>query len=104
MVPHVDLWRFDRLPLSRWPPNDDAIDGASLAGIGFVVTFEMGKWARVYLDESLDAARVEAFEQLFPLAFAGFAKLEVAYKPEKADGSLGSAVEFGYDLKTNKTF
>ena len=33
-----------------------------------------------------------------------FAKLEVAYKPEKADGSLGSAVEFGYDLKTNKTF
>ena len=33
-----------------------------------------------------------------------FAKLEVAYKPEMADGSLGSAVEFGYDLKTNKTF
>ena len=33
-----------------------------------------------------------------------FAKLEVAYKPEKADGSLGAAVEFRYDLKTNKTF
>ena len=33
-----------------------------------------------------------------------FAKLEVEYKPEKADGSLGSAVEFKYDLKTNKTF
>jgi type VI secretion system secreted protein Hcp len=33
-----------------------------------------------------------------------FAKLEVAYRPQKADGSLGSAVEFRYDLKTNKTF
>jgi type VI secretion system secreted protein Hcp len=33
-----------------------------------------------------------------------FAKLEVAYKPEKVDGSLGAAVEFRYDLKANKTF
>jgi type VI secretion system secreted protein Hcp len=33
-----------------------------------------------------------------------FAKLEVEYKPQKADGSLGSAVQFRYDLKTNKTF
>lgn len=33
-----------------------------------------------------------------------FAKLEVEYKPEKADGSLGSAVPFRYDLKANKTF
>ena len=33
-----------------------------------------------------------------------FAKLEVAYKAEKADGSLGAAIEFGYDLKTNKSF
>ena len=33
-----------------------------------------------------------------------FAKIEVAYKPQKADGSLGSAVEFKYDLKANKTF
>lgn len=33
-----------------------------------------------------------------------FAKIEVEYKPEKADGSLGAAVQFRYDLKTNKTF
>jgi type VI secretion system secreted protein Hcp len=33
-----------------------------------------------------------------------FAKLEVEYKPEKADGSLGAAVQFRYDLKANKTF
>ena len=33
-----------------------------------------------------------------------FAKIEVEYKPQKADGSLGSPVEFRYDLKANKTF
>jgi type VI secretion system secreted protein Hcp len=33
-----------------------------------------------------------------------FAKLEVEYKPEKSDGSLGAAVDFRYDLKANKTF
>ena len=33
-----------------------------------------------------------------------FAKIEVEYKPQKADGSLGSPVAFRYDLKTNKTF
>jgi type VI secretion system secreted protein Hcp len=33
-----------------------------------------------------------------------FAKLEIEYKPQKADGSLGSPIRFGYDLKTNKTF
>ncbi len=33
-----------------------------------------------------------------------FAKLEVEYKPQKADGSLGAPVAFRYDLKANKTF
>ena len=33
-----------------------------------------------------------------------FAKLEVEYKPQKADGSLGAAVHFGYDVKANKSF
>jgi type VI secretion system secreted protein Hcp len=33
-----------------------------------------------------------------------FAKVEVEYKPQKTDGSLGSPVAFKYDLKTNKTF
>ena len=33
-----------------------------------------------------------------------FAKVEVEYKPQKADGSLGAGVEFRYDLKANKTF
>jgi type VI secretion system secreted protein Hcp len=33
-----------------------------------------------------------------------FAKLEVEYKPQLADGSLAAGVQFKYDLKTNKTF
>jgi type VI secretion system secreted protein Hcp len=33
-----------------------------------------------------------------------FVKVEVEYKPEKSDGSLGTPVDFGYDLKQNKTF
>ena len=33
-----------------------------------------------------------------------FAKLEVAYRPQKSDGSLAAAVTFKYDLKANKTF
>jgi type VI secretion system secreted protein Hcp len=33
-----------------------------------------------------------------------FAKLEVEYKPQKPDGSLGPGVQFKYDLKANKSF
>jgi type VI secretion system secreted protein Hcp len=33
-----------------------------------------------------------------------FAKIEVEYRPQAADGSLGAAVQFRYDLKANKTF
>ena len=33
-----------------------------------------------------------------------FAKIEVEYKPQKSDGSLGAPVAFRYDLKTNKSF
>jgi type VI secretion system secreted protein Hcp len=31
-----------------------------------------------------------------------FAKIEVEYKPQNADGTLGAAVKAGYDLKSNK--
>ena len=31
-----------------------------------------------------------------------FAKIEFDYKPQKADGTLGAAVTFKYDLKANK--
>ena len=31
-----------------------------------------------------------------------FAKIDVAYRPQKADGSLDAGIHFKYDLKTNK--
>lgn len=31
-----------------------------------------------------------------------FAKIDVEYKPQKADGSLDAGIHFKYDLKTNK--
>jgi type VI secretion system secreted protein Hcp len=31
-----------------------------------------------------------------------FAKIDVQYKPQKADGSLDAGIHFKYDLKTNK--
>jgi type VI secretion system secreted protein Hcp len=33
-----------------------------------------------------------------------FAKVELEYKPQKADGSLDAGLFFKYDLKQNKTF
>lgn len=33
-----------------------------------------------------------------------FAKVALDYKPQKADGSLDTAVHFGYDLNAHKTF
>lgn len=48
------------------------LDGADLAGLRFLVTFEMGKWTRIYIDDSLDAEQQETLDALLPLAFAGF--------------------------------
>lgn len=51
------------------------IDGADLAGIAFVVSFEMRTWAKIYLEESLSDEQVEAFNKILPIAFNGFKKL-----------------------------
>ena len=45
---------------------------SSLAGVRFVVSFEMGKWTRIYADEAMTAAQKAGFETILPLAFAGF--------------------------------
>jgi len=48
------------------------VDGADLAGISFLVTFEMGKWSKIYIDERLNSAQTEAFNAIMPLAFGWF--------------------------------
>ncbi len=51
------------------------VDELDLSGIRFLVTFEMREWTRIYVDDSLTAAQMEAFEAVFPLAFQGFSRL-----------------------------
>ena len=48
------------------------VDGADLAGIRFLVTFEMGKWTRIYIDDSLSQEQLETLDTIMPLAFGGF--------------------------------
>jgi hypothetical protein len=50
------------------------VDGAGLAGVRFLVTFEMGKWSRIYVDESLSDSQMEAFDAILPLAFGFFSR------------------------------
>ncbi|MCB1748190.1 MAG: DUF1326 domain-containing protein [Gammaproteobacteria bacterium] len=68
------------------------VGGADLAGIAFLATFDMGKWVRIELDDSLDAAHSAAFEAVFPLAFEGFHKGTVARErvPLKVTAGAGT--------------
>lgn len=52
--------------------REGQLDGAPLTGINFLVTFYMGQWTRVYIDDSLTTAQLETVDRLLPTAFAGF--------------------------------
>jgi hypothetical protein len=52
--------------------REGQIEGADLAGINFVVTFFMGRWTRIYMDDSMSSTQLATLEQLLPVAFAGF--------------------------------
>ena len=52
--------------------REGQLEGADLAGIDFVVTFFMGRWTRIYMDDSMSPARLATLERLLPVAFAGF--------------------------------
>ena len=48
------------------------LHGADLAGIRFLVTFEMREWTRIYIDDSLDREQLALLDELLPLGFGGF--------------------------------
>ncbi|MGD2047698.1 MAG: DUF1326 domain-containing protein [Gemmatimonadota bacterium] len=52
--------------------REGQIDGASLAGINFAVTFWMGQWTRIYIDDSMSQAQFAAVDEILPAAFGGF--------------------------------
>lgn len=43
-----------------------------LAGVSFLVTFEMRKWTKIYVSDKVSDAQNRAVEALLPIAFAGF--------------------------------
>jgi hypothetical protein len=43
-----------------------------LAGVAFLVTFEMRNWSKVYVSDKVSARQNAAVEALLPIAFAGF--------------------------------
>lgn len=52
--------------------REGQLDGAPLAGIRFVVTFYMGRWTRIYVDDALTMTQQATLERLLPVAFGGF--------------------------------
>lgn len=46
-----------------------------IAGLRFLVTFEMGQWTRIYVDEDLSDSQQATLDALLPEAFAGFVRL-----------------------------
>jgi hypothetical protein len=43
-----------------------------LAGVSFLVTFNMRNWSKIYLSDKVSEAQGQAVEALLPIAFAGF--------------------------------
>ena len=76
-----------------------------------VVARKAGKEQQEYLKIKLTDVLVSSYQQggsggshIVPtdqISF-NFAKIEIEYKEQKADGTLGGAVKAGYDLKANK--
>ncbi len=48
------------------------VEDLDLAGVRFLVAFEMGQWTRLYVDDELSDSQNAAFDAILPLAFAGF--------------------------------
>ena len=46
-----------------------------IAGLRFLVTFEMGKWTRIFVDDALSDSQQATLDKLLPEAFAGFVGL-----------------------------
>ncbi len=46
----------------------------NLAGVQFLVTFQMSTWSKIYVSDRVTPAQEQAVEALLPLAFAGFHK------------------------------
>jgi hypothetical protein len=77
--------------------REGQLEGADLAGIDFVVTFFMGRWTRIYMDESMSQTQTATLERLLPVAFAGFDR--AARVKERVPLTIVEGVEtFGFSV------
>jgi len=77
--------------------REGQFEGEDLAGINFLVTFLMGNWTRIHIDDSMSSAQHAAFEKMFPVAFAGFDRLARTKAPvplaiSRTDATLSFSV------------
>ena len=72
--------------------DEGHVGGDDLAGIRFLVTFEMGRWTRIYIDDSLDDVQLARLDRILPLAFGGFVRLS------RAEETVPMTVERNSDL------
>lgn len=61
--------------------REGQFEGDELAGINFVVTFYMGRWTRIYVDDALGDEKISTLDRLLPVAFGGFARLAQVIEP-----------------------
>ena len=47
-------------------------EATDLAGVSFLVTFNMRNWSKIYLNDKVSEPQGRAVEALLPIAFAGF--------------------------------
>ena len=47
-------------------------EDVDLAGVAFIVTFNMRNWSKIYVSDKVSDRQMAAVESLLPLAFAGF--------------------------------
>ncbi len=85
--------------------REGQLEGASLAGLNFVVTFEMRVWTRIYIDDRLNPTQVATLERLLPVAFGGFDRIARAKVrapltiQETADGMRFGVPESTVEMK-----
>ncbi len=91
-------------------------EGVDLAGVSFLVTFEMRSWSKIYVSDRVTDEQNRAVEALLPIAFAGFHRgmLSIAKAPITMDisakrvrfagpeSSVDMEVMSGYDGKPVK--
>lgn len=77
--------------------REGQLEGDDLAGLRFLVTFQMGRWTRIYVDDALSEEQSATLDRLLPVAFAGFDRLarskeSVPLRVERGDDTFRFSV------------